>query len=124
MAVTQDGPYFTRAASADLSAKQYYAVKLDSSAEVALAGANEAVIGILNNKPQSGEEASVKFMGTSKAIVSEAVSIMDRLTPTVAGKLEVVDLADEKYCAIALEAATADGDIIEVMLVSAQASAV
>lgn len=41
----------TLIASADLSAKQYYIVKVDSNGEVALAAAGEAAIGVLYDKP-------------------------------------------------------------------------
>jgi hypothetical protein len=113
----------SREAAADLSAKQFYAGKLDSTGKVALSGANDkAALGIIGNKPAAGETAELVIGGTTRAIVSEAVAVGDRLTPTAAGKLEVVDLADEAYIARALEPATADGDIIEVLIERGEAN--
>jgi hypothetical protein len=58
----------TQLAGADLSAKQYYATKLNSSGAVVLAEAGQHCVGILQNKPESGQVASVGFSGVSKAI--------------------------------------------------------
>src|ERR1043165_6933501 len=60
-------------AGADLSAKQYYCVKLNSSGKAVLASvAGESVVGILNNKPTSGVAAQIMAQGVSKAIVGTA----------------------------------------------------
>ncbi len=51
-------------ASADLSAHQYKAVKINSSGQLELAGAGEAAIGILYTKPSAaGQAASVAVSG-------------------------------------------------------------
>lgn len=56
-------------ASTDLSTKQYYAVKLDSNGQVALAGAGECAIGILYSKPSAqGTIASVRPLDGRKAL--------------------------------------------------------
>lgn len=56
-------------AAADLSAKQYRAVKVDSNGKAAVAGAGEAAIGILQNDPISGQAATVATVGArSKAL--------------------------------------------------------
>lgn len=60
----------TLVAAADLSAKQYYAVKVDSSGEAALcSSAGEAVFGVLQNKPEAGRSASVAVQGVTKMII-------------------------------------------------------
>lgn len=108
----------TFTAAADLSAKQYYFVKMSAVDNVNLAGANEASVGILQNKPKSGEAAVVRVVGTSKLISHDAagIAVMDMLTSDANGKGEEVD-ADKEYCgAIALEASAADDDIIEVLV--------
>ena len=58
-------PGFT--ASADLSAKQYYAVKISGAGTVTVCAAvTDVPIGILQNAPASGEAAQVMVNGISK----------------------------------------------------------
>lgn len=47
-------------AAADLSGNQFSFVKVDTSAQVALAGNGEAAVGVLQDKPASGAVASVE----------------------------------------------------------------
>jgi hypothetical protein len=64
----RDGSNLT--AAADLSAKQYYAVKLSASRAVNLASTGgEEIIGILQNAPASGDAADVCLFGLSKALI-------------------------------------------------------
>lgn len=110
-------------ASADLSAAQYYAVKLDASGEVELCGANDKALGILQNAPSAqGETARVRIQGVSKLKVAEAVSLGKYLTPTAAGKGEVADAAGEDYFARALGTFTTD-DLAEVQLMFGEVEA-
>ena len=67
MALQSNGIDISRVAGADLSASQYLAVKLNSSGQVVVAGAGEAAIGILQNKPGAGQAATVRVGGASKA---------------------------------------------------------
>jgi hypothetical protein len=63
----------TRKAGADLSAKQFYWVKLNSSGDVVLCnGATDKPYGILQDKPLSGQGCVVQRCGISK--VSAAAS--------------------------------------------------
>ena len=86
-------------AAADLSAKQYYAVKVDSNGLAALAGAGEAAIGILQNKPTAGQTAVVRVGGVSKifcagVIAPGAVIASDangKLTTATKGKTDTSD---------------------------------
>ncbi|MCL4715471.1 MAG: hypothetical protein KJZ75_11220 [Hyphomonadaceae bacterium] len=64
----------TRIAGADLSAKQYTAVKQNSSGQVVAAGAGEKALGILQNKPTSGQAATVAVGGVSKWIAGGVVA--------------------------------------------------
>jgi len=106
----------TLKAGADLSSKQYCFVALDANGDVVACGANGVSIGILQNTPNSGEAARVRVLGTSKLKMNEACDEGDALTSTAAGLGEVVDAVDEYAGAIALEAATAQNDIIEVLI--------
>ena len=59
----------TLTAAADLSAKQYHFVVLASATTVNVATAiTHAPIGILQNNPESGEQAIVAISGSSKVV--------------------------------------------------------
>ncbi len=108
-------------AAADLSAKQYFAVKLDSTANrVALAGAGVGV-GILQNKPAAiGRGAEVRHLGISRHVVdgnATAIVIGSKITADSAGKGVVADTAGDIAYAEALEASTVDGDEISVLMI-------
>lgn len=65
----------TLVAAADLSAKQYYAVKIDSNGQAALAAAGEPAVGILQNKPIAGQSATVWAFGPrSKAVAGGTIA--------------------------------------------------
>lgn len=79
-------------AAADLSAKQYFAVKVDSNGKAALAGAGEFTAGILQNKPASGQAADVAWGGISKAIAGGNITAGATVAADANGKL--VDAAE------------------------------
>lgn len=91
-------------ASADLSAKQFTAMKLSGNLSVVDADAGEASVGILQNNPISGEAATVAYLGVSKAILGDTVAAAGtRLASDVDGKLVPATLGSY-VVAIALEA--------------------
>lgn len=54
-------------ATADLSGKQFFAVKLDAVGGVVIASSQgEKVFGILQNKPTAGQPAHVRTLGVTK----------------------------------------------------------
>lgn len=76
----QGAVYYTAEAAADLSALQYCAVKVDSTGKIAACtSAGENAIGILQNKPTSGQMAQVLCQGVSKVRVAAAVGEMVNL---------------------------------------------
>lgn len=76
-------------ASADLSAKQFYCAKINSSGKVALCDtAGEKVDGVIQNKPASGTAVTLAKEGVFKAIVAGTVTAGDLLEVTSAGKLQ------------------------------------
>lgn len=103
-------------------AKQYYAVMLtttNSTIVVAGAGAAEGahVLGVIQNKPASGEAASVAIGGTSKLIMAANCSIGEKIMSNGAGKGTPVDGDTKSVIGIALEANLAGDDgVIEVLL--------
>ncbi len=109
---------FTRSmeAGADLSAKQYYFVKESSGKVVLCTTLGEKSEGILNNQPESGAMARIGQLGTAKVVASGAINVDDWLTTNAAAKAVPTTTAGHVVRARAIEAATTDGDIIEVEL--------
>jgi hypothetical protein len=74
-------------AAADLSAKQFFGIKVDSTGKAALAAAGEPCIGVLQNNPTSGQVATVGFLGTSKAKAGGSITAGDQVTTDANGKI-------------------------------------
>lgn len=103
-------------AGADLSAKQYYFVKITGSRTVTLAGDGFRVDGILLNKPTSGKAAAVETNdGVEQfAVAGEQISAGTELASDASGKA-VAALSGDEACAVAIEAASGDGSIFRVL---------
>lgn len=107
----------TYTAAADYSSTgQYRFVYLSAANTVTLTGAGEAPIGILQNAPASGEDAEVMLYGVSRLDMSAAAAIMAKIGSAANGQGVAMTGDDEIYGAICLEAATAAGDEIKVLL--------
>lgn len=116
MAWEIEGLDFTLPAAADLSANQYFIVKVDSSGSAALAGDGEPAIGVLQNEPDAaGKAASIRFAGISKVVAGAAVSAGAQVAPNASGKA-VTAATGKNILGIALAAASGDGVIIPVAL--------
>lgn len=115
----------TRPAARDLSNYQYYAGKLNTSGDVDYGDSSSAdiVLGPINNEPAAatGAEVELAVGGTALLIVNGTVNggiaVGSFIGSNTAYKGVNVTGDDAYYFAIALEASTADGDIIEVLLV-------
>ncbi|MCD6262290.1 MAG: DUF2190 family protein [Deltaproteobacteria bacterium] len=102
-------------AAADLSEKQYYFVKLSAAHTCNVAGAaDSALIGILQNKPESDRAASVRRVGVSKLVLGGTVTVGAKLTSDANGK-GVTATSGQRYGAIALEAGDS-GDTISALM--------
>lgn len=99
-------------ASADLSAKQFCAVKFSGDKTVTFAGAGEKSCGILQDKPVSGEACNVAKGGISKAKIGGNVAAGANLMSDAAGVL-ITATSGNHVVAVALEAGVS-GDIISV----------
>lgn len=65
----------TLVAGADLSSAQYKFVKLNSSGQaIAVAAVTDRPIGVLQNNPTSGQEASVLVVGGTKLVAGGTVT--------------------------------------------------
>jgi hypothetical protein len=68
----------TLEAGADLSAKQYYFVKLDATGKaVVCSGVTDKPVGVLQNDPTSGQAAEVVVAGLTKVSTNAALAIAD-----------------------------------------------
>jgi len=103
-------------AAADLSAKQYYCVKVDSNGKAALCGAAENSVGILQNDPTSGQMATVGMLGLSKAKYGASVTAGANLMTDASGKL-ITATGTNPVIALALESGSTD-EIRSVALVT------
>lgn len=110
----------TLIAGADLSLKQYYAVKINSSGLAVLAGAGENSIGILQTPEASGYAVGVMCLGISFAIYGAGVAAGANLTPDGSGKVVTAAGAD-CVLGIALQAGVAN-EIRPILLVTRTAT--
>lgn len=118
MAVYTEEGHITRLSGADLSAKQYFIVKLNSSRQVILtAAATDQLLGVVANVPDAGTNAPVDVCvrnaeGTFKVQCGGTVAVGDRLTSDAAGKAITTVTAGNEVLGIAVEAGVA-GQVIE-----------
>lgn len=102
-------------AGESLTAKQYHIVKVGSADnEVVAAAAASQGFGVVQNAPASGAPATVGIGGKTKIKIGAAVSRGAVLTADSAGK-GVTATTGQKHVLMAMEAGTADGQIISAI---------
>ncbi len=102
-----------------LTTKQYHFVKMDTDAgDVVAAGLNAKVLGVLQNAPASGEAAQVRTARgvSSKVVAGGIVAAGDLIQSNAAGRAITATGAAQKICGVAVTAAAADGEVIEMIL--------
>lgn len=109
----------TLKASADLSANQYRFVEITAAQTVGACNAiTDLAIGVLQNDPDAaGKPAAVAIFGTTKVVAGAAIAAGAKVAPTAAGKAQTA-ASTQVPRAIALDAAAADGDVIEILLLA------
>jgi hypothetical protein len=129
MATYREALVVSFVAGADLRNYPFAPVRLDATGRVVLAGANERAIGILQNKPNAGETASVMLYGISKAVAAGAISIGSPVVAAADGQVAAAGVfhnhgvasdnpptGQQRILGFALTSATAAGQVIEVLL--------
>lgn len=108
---------FTAKAAADLDTVQYHLMRLSAAntVNVASQSTNSGLCGVLQNKPKSGEHASVGYLGTARVMAGAAITAGKHITNNGSGRAVAV-ASGGMSCGRALEAAGADGDIVDVIL--------
>lgn len=104
-------------ASADLSSSQFLFVKASGVGTVAVCAAStDAPIGVLQNKPTSGQEAEIVNGGITKVVAGAAVTAGAEVMSNASGQAITAATAGNRIAGVALETATASGQIIAVLL--------
>lgn len=101
------------------TSKRYRALRKGANAREILQAttpATDFVMGILKNLPEQGEFATVSRVGTSKVRAGAAFAYGDLLKIDANGKFIKGEGGGDVNWAQALEAATADGEVIEAAL--------
>ena len=103
--------------TANAALGQFLRVYLGSNGKVALAGVNDFGVGTVENASTAADEKiGVRLnsaVGSRKVVASGAITVGDPVFCGAAGK---VSSSGATRYGIALEAATADGDVIEVLV--------
>ena len=96
--------------------KQYHFVKLTGNHQVGLAvGVADAVVGVLQNKPQTpGSAATVAYSGVTNVIAGAAITAGTAVGPDAAGA--AVGAGANAVAGYAITASTAAGQLIPVLL--------
>ncbi len=104
-------------AGEDLSGKQYTAVYLSAANEVKFATSTNSslTVGILQNKPKSGEAATVRNLGLGKWLAGAAVTAGDPVTTNGSGRAIKVT-SGGMVVGQALDTVGADGETLTVNL--------
>lgn len=104
----------TQVAAADLRALQFTCVKVDSAGKIAAAGTlGEKILGIVQNKPNTGEVAQVGILGVSKAVCGGTVAAGALLMTTTGGVVITAATTGSTIIGWALEA----GAITEIITI-------
>lgn len=105
-------------AGADLSAKQYHALRVTAAFTVdATNSAGMACVGVLQNKPSaSGQAAEVMQSGITKAVAGAAVSAGAEVMAGADGRIITAATAGSNVIGIALEAAANANEVISIAL--------
>lgn len=119
MATEQDVVDVGFAAGADISAKQFFCMKLHTTAGqvTVCSGATDLAIGLLQNKPAAaGRAARVAIGGISKGVAGAAISLGAQVGTDTNGRLVAKTTDEDWVIGVALTASTASGDVIDVLM--------
>lgn len=118
MAFEQPGFSYTLVAGVDLSASQFKAVITNATGQARLPAAGGIIAGVVQNKPKSGEAATVVASGISFMVAAAAIPFIDGGTPVKVDATGAIVAQGGTGIAvgIALEAASGAGVIIAVLL--------
>lgn len=106
-------------AAADMRTNQWHILRAAAAGTTNVAsnpaGQAADVIGVLFNKPNSGQAASVIVGGESKVVAGGSITANTLLTTNGSGRAAAATSGDF-ILGMALEAASADGEVIRVQM--------
>ena len=102
-------------AGEDLSTKVNYLVKMNSSGEIVLAGANEKALGSLFEAGAAGAAVSVAMGSILKVVASAAIAKGARVAVAAGGKAVT---GTTNPVGMALSSCAADGELVSVAAVA------
>ena len=116
MAFENSKTVITLEAAADLSAKQYYFVAVDSNGKAALTGDDGNPIGVLKNTPTAGQAATICTAGVTKVYVGTESGLGTgyNIGCDSNSAAKVSDTASYRL-GVSLQDPTANGDIISML---------
>lgn len=121
MSQYNEGPTKTFTTNTTIAKFARVSLASGSGSVIEVCGANTAAIGHTEYAVVSGDNVTVRLLncgGTFKAIASEAITEGATIYAAATGKVTDTDGGGYTARAIALEAADADGDVIEVLTTS------
>lgn len=103
---------FTKEASTDLSTKQYHIVRASAVGKCGLGSVqtDTAIMGVLQNNPQSGENAAVADFGTSKVVAGGTVTGNALISCNSAGRA-LNAASGDMVIGRSFETTTTDGEV-------------
>ena len=115
------GPYWTipgLIASSTLASKQFYPVKLSSTAGTVTlcSAATDAVIGVLMNDPGTGEAAEVAFCGLVQVAAEASQSAGTFVAASSTGRAKTTTSANDDAFGKLIDASSSAGDLVRVIL--------
>lgn len=118
MATQENTTCISYKAAADQSAAQYLFLKQTAANTAGVCAAiTDVAIGVQQDAPAAaGRNCSVAIAGTTKVVAGGVIAQGARVAPTAAGKAQTA-VSTQFPRGIAKEASTADGDVIEIILI-------
>jgi hypothetical protein len=118
MATDNIGFLRSREAGESMTDKQHYIVQLDATGKIEVAeGATDLIVGVLQNTPAAGEEATYAFGGVAKVKAGGTVGVGAWVTTDGNGKAVATTTDGDVVIGRHIgTAAGASGDLIEVQL--------
>jgi len=105
----------TAKADVDLSAAQYHILRLtgDHTTNIASLNTDIGIAGVLQNKPTSGDHATLKYLGRGKIVAGAAITVNALLTSNGSGRAITQTGSLQYVVARALQAAGGNGEVID-----------
>lgn len=106
---------YTLPAASDMTGSQFRFVNMNSSGQAATPSAGGRVVGVRQNKPNTGQAATIVQTGVSIVEGGEAITAGANVATSATGKAMVADEGDE-VVGIAFTACGADAEFLAVLL--------